>query len=102
MKSKALPKDAALVELRSDALTFATRKCLLPGTLVSLVLVMEGQPLRLEIASSACLVVDKDWRGYLYHCRLSLDSVPEPDRKLIELFIGKGRGAPNLLPPMER
>lgn len=94
-----LPRDAALLELRPEALTFATRKVLLPGTLVSFGLVMEGRSLPLEAAVAACLVVGKDRQGFLYHSRLSLEDLARPDRRLIELFIGKGRGAPQLAPP---
>lgn len=94
-----LPRDAALVELRPEALTFATREVLLPGTLVSFGLVMEGQSLPLEAAVTACLVVGQDRKGFLYHSRLSLEHLTQPDRRLIELFIAKGRGAPELAPP---
>jgi len=93
-----LPRDAALVELRPEALTFASRQPLLPGTEVSFGLVMEGQPLALEAVVAACLVVAKDRQGLLYHLRLSLGDLKLPDRRLIELFIGKGRGAPSLVP----
>ena len=97
-----LPRDAALVELRPEALTFATREVLLPGTVVSFGLVMEGRPLPLEAAVTACLVVGQDRKGFLYHSRVSLEDVSQPDRRLIELFIGKGRGAPELAPPPHR
>ena len=93
-----LPRDAALVELRPEALTFATRKVLLPGTRVSFGLVMEGRALPLEAAVTACLVVNKDRQGFLYHSRLSLEDLARSDRRLIELFIDKGRGAPQLAP----
>jgi hypothetical protein len=93
-----LPKDAILVELRPEGLTFETRQVLLPGTLVSFNLVMEGRPLRLECPTTACLVVGKDRSGYLYESRISLTSLPEADRQLIALFIGKGRGSPTLTP----
>ena len=93
-----LPRDAAFVELRHDALTFQTRECLLPGTRVRFRLLMEGQPLELQAPVGACLVMDKDRNGYLYDVRLALDALPGPDRHLISLFIDKGRGEPNLQP----
>ncbi len=98
MTTVSLPKDAILVELRPETLTFETRQCLLPGTLVSFNLVMEGRPLRLECPTAACLVLSKDRSGYLYESRVSLVSLPEADRQLITLFIGKGRGSPSLTP----
>lgn len=98
MTTVPLPKDAILVELRPDMLTFETRQCLLPGTWVSFNLVMEGRPLRLEGPAAACLVMSKDRLGYAYHSRVSLAELPEADRHLIALFIGKGRGSPGLTP----
>lgn len=94
-----LPKDAILVELRAERLTFETRKCLLPGTVVALRLVMEGRPLPLEVAIEECLVTDKDRLGYVYQCRIPLEGLPRPDRHIIGLFITKGRGAPKLTHP---
>jgi hypothetical protein len=93
-----LPKDAELVELRSDLLSFRTRECVLPGTVVRFSLVMEGQRLPLEAMAQACLVVEKRRGGYVFDCQLSLVSLPEPDRHIITLFIEKGRGSPGLLP----
>jgi hypothetical protein len=95
--SVALPKDAALVELRPESLTFQTRECVLPGTRLAFALVMEGRPLPLEAPAEACLVVDRDRSGYLFHSRLSLTALSEPDRSLIALFIAKGRGSPGLV-----
>ncbi|HUG53843.1 MAG TPA: hypothetical protein VMR21_09580 [Vicinamibacteria bacterium] len=94
--SAALPKDATLVELRADALTFRTRECLLPGTPVDLVLRLEGRPLALQAPVDACLVMEKDRAGYVFHCRLALGELPGPDRQLLALFINKGRGSPEL------
>ena len=96
--SAALPRDASLIELRDDALTFQTRECLLPGTAVDLVLRLEGQPLRVQAPVGACLVVEKGRAGYTFHCRLDLTSLPGPDRTLVALFIAKGRGSPQLEP----
>jgi hypothetical protein len=93
-----LPKDAAIFELRAEALTVRTRECRLPGGLVALNLVMEGHSLPLQIPIAACLVMDKDRQGYLYHLKLALDALPEGDRNLIALFISKGRGAPQIRP----
>jgi len=93
-----LPRDAVFVELRPDVLIFQTRECLLPGTDVRLRLMMEGQPLPLVTPVTACLVVDKDKGGYLFHIVASLAGVREADRQLISLFIGKGRGMPELQP----
>ncbi len=95
-----LPKDAILVELRPDVLAFETRSCILPGTQVAFDLVMEGRALPLEIAVGECLVVTKDRRGYVYHSRVFLNQLSDPDRNIIALFIAKGRGAPRLLAPL--
>jgi hypothetical protein len=96
-----LPRDGILVELRHDALTFETRSCLLPGTVLRFRLLMEGKPLELKAPVDACLVMDKDRNGYLYHVRLALDRLAEADRHLIALFIAKGRGHPGLAAPPE-
>lgn len=96
MRPVDLPRDGTFVELRPEALTFETRQCLLPGTPVRFRLLMEGQPLNLEAQVGACLVMDKDRTGYLYHVRLALEGLAEPDRHLIALFIAKGRGHPAL------
>jgi hypothetical protein len=93
-----LPRDAVFVELRPDVLVFQTRECLLPGTDVRLRLRMEGQPLPMVTPVTACLVVDRDKAGYLFHIVASLAGLREADRQLISLFIGKGRGMPELEP----
>ena len=98
----ALPKDAVLVELRPDALTIATRECVLPGTRVALSVLLEGQPLKLALPVEACLVVAKERGGYLFNLRLDLAALSDSDRQLIQLFIFKGRGAPEILPPDKR
>ena len=95
----ALPADGSFVELRPDALTFQTRQCLLPGTRVRFQLVMEGRPLALQAPVGACMVMEKERSGYVFHVRLSLDSLAEADRHLVALFIAKGRGQPGLKPP---
>ena len=86
------------MELRPEALTFETRQCLLPGTLVRFKLVMEGRPLALQAPVGACLVMDRQRGGYVYNIRLSLDPLAEADRHLIALYIAKGRGHPELEP----
>jgi hypothetical protein len=94
-----LPRDASLVELRTDRLTLETRRRLLPGTLVALRLVLEGRPLRLTLPVAECLVVRRALFGYVYHLRLSFETLAEADRQLVVLFIAKGRGAPELALP---
>ena len=86
------------MELRPDVLLFQTRECLLPGTELALRLVMEGQRLPLVTPVTACLVVDRDKAGYLFHIVCSLARLRDSDRQLISLFIGKGRGEPELEP----
>jgi hypothetical protein len=97
--STPLPKDATLVELRPGALTFRTRECVLPRTAVDLVLRLEGRPLPLQAPVEACLVVEKDRSGYVFHCRLDLLALPGSDQQILALFISKGRGSPGLAPP---
>ena len=96
MSAAPLPRDAVLVELKEESLTFQTRECLLPGTRVAFGLVMEGRSLPLEAPAEACLVVARDRTGYVFHSRLSLSELADPDRSLIALFIAKGRGAPGI------
>jgi hypothetical protein len=93
-----LPKDAILIELRPETLTFETRSCLLPGTVVSFTLVMEGRPLTLHAPVDACFVTDKDRLGYIYRPRLALGQVSAGDQRMVALFIEKGRGEPGLQP----
>jgi hypothetical protein len=100
--SAPLPSDATLAELRPDVLIFRTRECILPGTVVDLVVRLEGQPLALQAPVEACLVVEKDRSGYVFHCRLDLSALAGPDRQLLALFISKGRGSPVLAPPGAR
>jgi hypothetical protein len=97
--STPLPSDAALVELRPEALIFRTRECVLPPTPVDFVLRLEGRPLALRAPVEACLVVEKDRSGYVFHCRLDLSALAGPDRQLLALFIAKGRGSPVLGTP---
>jgi hypothetical protein len=94
-----LPRDAALVELRADVLTFRTRECILPDSVVAFALELEGKPLELEAPVTACLVISRDRSGFMYHVQCDLAVLPGPDRQILALFIGKGRGAPNLQPP---
>jgi hypothetical protein len=97
--STPLPSDATLVELRPEELTFRTRQAVLPPTVVDLVLRLEGQPLAIQAPVEACLVVERDRAGSVFHCRLDLRAVPAPDLQLVALFIKKGRGSPALAPP---
>ena len=87
------------MELRPDALTFQTRQCLLPGTRVRFRLVMEGRPWALQAAVAACMVMEKERSGYVFHVRLSLQMLSDPDQHLVKLFIARGRGQPGLKPP---
>ena len=52
-----------------------------------------------EAPVEACMVVERDRAGYVFHCRLDLSALPGPDRQIVALFISKGRGAPQLAPP---
>ena len=94
-----LPRDAALVELRADALTFRTRECILPESVVAFALGLEGQPLELAAPVSACFVMSRDRSGFTYHVQCDLTALPSADRHILALFIGKGRGSPVLQPP---
>jgi len=94
--STPLPKDATLVELRPETLTFRTREGLLPGTRVSLVMRLEGQPLAIEAPVEVCFVAEKERSSYVFHCRLDLRALPGSDLFIIGLFISKGRGSPVL------
>jgi len=94
-----LPRDAVLVELRAEAMTFRTRECLLPGTEVHFALALEGRPLPLAAPVDACLVVDRDRAGYTFDVRCDLAALPPADHQLLALFIAKGRGSPQLHAP---
>ena len=94
--STPLPKDATLVELRPDVLTFRTREKLLPRTQISLVMRLEGQPLAIEAPVEVCFVAEKERSSYVFHCRLDLRALPGSDLFIIGLFISKGRGSPVL------
>ena len=48
------------------------------------------------------MVMEKERSGYVFHVRLSLDTLSDPDHHLVNLFISKGRGQPGLKPPAER
>ena len=94
-----LPRDAALVELRADALTFRTRECILPDSVVALAIGLEGKPLELAAPVSACFVMSRDRSGFTYHVQCDLSVLPPADRQILALFIGKGRGSADLRPP---
>jgi hypothetical protein len=93
-----LPADAAFVELRPDWLTFETQQRLLPGTRVRLRLLMEGRPLLLELPADTCQFVSQPRGPNRYHVRLSFRELSEADRKIVALFITKGRGSPQIAP----
>ena len=86
------------VELRADALTFRTRECLLPGTVVAFALRLEGRPLELAAPVGACCVMSRDRSGFTFHVQCDLGALPGADRQIVALFIAKGRGAPQLEP----
>jgi hypothetical protein len=94
-----LPRDAALVELRADALTFRTRECILPDAVVAFSLGLEGKPLELAAPVSACFVMSRDRSGFTYHVQCDLTVLPPADRQILGLFIGKGRGSADLQAP---
>jgi hypothetical protein len=91
-----LPKDAVLIELRPDFLSFGTREALLPGTVVAFNLVMEGHALPLSLEILRTELVEKDRGGYVFVSYVSLETMANTDRHLVEVFIKKGRGAPEL------
>ena len=95
-KAIPLPKDASLVDLRPESLSFSTRTCLLPGTLVAFNLVMEGHALPLRVEIGLTEVVGKDRSGYRYVSHVPLAGLTSTDLHLISLFIKKGRGEPEL------
>jgi hypothetical protein len=95
-KAIPLPKDASLVDLRPEKLSFSTRTCLLPGTVVAFNLVMEGHALPLSLEIALTEVVGKDLTGYRYVSHVSLEELTSTDKHLISLFIKKGRGEPEL------
>jgi hypothetical protein len=95
-KAIPLPKDAALVDLRPESLSFESRTCLLPGTLVAFNLVMEGHALPLRVPIARTEVVDKDRIGFRYVSHVWLETLTSTDQHLITLFIKKGRGEPEL------
>lgn len=87
-----------LVGLTSGTMTFRTSECLLPGTVVSFALLLEGRALALAAPVAACLVVARDRAGFTYHVQCDLDAMPGADRQIVALFIAKGRGSPQLQP----
>jgi hypothetical protein len=93
----ALPDDAHLVELRLDHVTFRSKRRVAPGTVLDFALVMEGRPWPVRAPVVNCLA-RKERGATVYEMRVSLESLSEPDRHLIALFIEKGRGEPGLAP----
>ncbi|HEY7510700.1 MAG TPA: hypothetical protein VIG50_10630 [Vicinamibacteria bacterium] len=96
-----LPDDARLVELRAEHVTFRSKRRVAPGTVIEFDLVMEGRPWSLSAPVVTCLA-RKDGGVAMFEMRVSFESLSEPDRKLISLFIEKGRGAPQLAPARTR
>jgi hypothetical protein len=92
-----LPDDAHLVELRLDHMTFRSKRRVAPGTVLDFALVMEGRPWPVRAPVVDCLA-RKERGAAIYEMRISLESLSEPDRHLIALFIKKGRGEPALAP----
>ena len=91
-----LPRDAVLVELRAEVMTFRTRECVLPGSDIHFALVLEGKPLPLAAPVAACLVMERDRTGYTFDVHCDLATLPPADRQVLALFIAKGRGSPQL------
>jgi hypothetical protein len=96
-----LPDDARLVELRTQHVTFRSKRRVAPGTVLDFDLVMEGRPWPVSAPVVTCLA-RKDGGVALFEMRVSLESLSEGDRHLIALFIEKGRGAPQLAPARPR
>jgi hypothetical protein len=89
------------VELRAEHVTFRSKRRVAPGTVLAFDLVMEGRPWPISGPVVTCLA-RKDGGVALFEMRVSLESLPEPDRHLIALFIEKGRGAPTVAPGKSR
>jgi hypothetical protein len=89
------------VELRAGHLTFRSRRRVAPGTVLAFDLVMEGRPWPVSAPVVSC-VTKKDGGVSLFEMRISLEDLPAGDRRLIALFIEKGRGSPQLAPARTR
>lgn len=89
------------MELRTEHVTFRSKKRVAPGTVLDFDLIMEGRPWPVSAPVVTC-VARKDAGVAAFEMRVSLESLPEGDRHLIALFIEKGRGAPTLAPARAR
>jgi hypothetical protein len=89
------------VELRAGHLTFRSRRRVPPGTVLAFDLVMEGRPWPVSAPVVTC-VTKKDAGVSRFEMRISLEDLPAGDRRLIALFIEKGRGSPQLAPARTR
>jgi hypothetical protein len=96
-KTARLPADAILVGLWADRLTIETQTAVLPDTQVAFTLMLEGNPLVLDVRTGPCLVVAKTRRGLVFNVQVGLDQVSRPNQQLIALFISKGRGSANIV-----
>jgi hypothetical protein len=91
-----LPKDARLAGLWPERVAVESREAVLPGTEVTFRLVLEGNSMRVSAPVHACLVVSKDRHGYVFHIEFLLDALASAERQIIQLFIAKGRGEPEI------
>ena len=82
-------------------MTFRSRRRVSPGTVLEFDLVMEGRPWPVSAPVVTCMT-RKDAGVSLYEMRVSLEDLPASDRRLIALFIEKGRGSPTLAPARPR
>ena len=89
------------MELRAEHVTFRSKRRVAPGTVLEFDLVMEGRPWAVRAPVVTCLA-RKDAGVALFEMRVSLEDLPASDRRLIALFIEKGRGAPALAPARPR
>ncbi len=92
-KATRLPADAILVGLWADRLTIETQTAILPDTQVAFTLMLEGNPMGLDVRTGACTVVAKTRRGLVFNVQVALDQLSRPNQQLIALFISKGRGS---------
>ena len=96
-KTARLPADAILVGLWADRLTIETQTAVLPDTQVAFTLMLEGNPLVLDVRTGPCQVVAKTRRGLVFNVQVGLDQVSRPNQQLIALFISKGRGSAQIV-----
>lgn len=92
-----LPKDASVARLSPDRIVFKTRECVLPGTEIGFQLLLERNLLPLRAVVEACLVVARQGRGYVFHLDVPLTRLTSAERRILTLFIAKGRGSARLV-----